>query len=130
MPTSEHGPPWLSYDNKQDRGTGRTQKLVEGLGNEQRSEWEGQPLGPLEIKAPLTQVGVSAEISNRKPSGINRGEIVSETTGRPIVRNFRLLRCRGRPVTLRDPPVPVPPKWTDGPSDAGPPEFGQGDAAG
>ena len=76
MPTSEHGPPrdgWLSYDNKQYRGTGRTQKLVEGPGNEQRSEWEGQPLGPPEIKAPLTQVGVSAEISNRNPSGIYRG---------------------------------------------------------
>ena len=29
---------------------------MEGPGNEQRSEWEGQPLGPPEIKAPLTQV--------------------------------------------------------------------------
>ena len=103
---------WLSYDNKQYRGTGRTQKLVEGPGNEQQSEWEGQPLGPPEIKAPLTQVGVSAEISNRNPSGIYRGEIVSEATGRPIGRNFRPWRRRGRPETLRDPPVPVPPKWT------------------
>ena len=103
---------WWSNNNKQDRGTGRIQKLVKGPGNEQRSEWEGQPLGPPEIKAPLTQVGVSAKISNRNPSGINRGEIVSETTGRPIVRNFRPWRRRGRPVTLRDPPVPVPPKWT------------------
>ena len=103
---------WCTNNNKQDRGTGRTQKLVKGPGNEQRSEWEGQPLGPPEIKAPLTQVGVSAKISNRNPSGINRGKIVSETTGRPIVRNFRPWRCRGRPVTLRDPPVPVPLKWT------------------
>ena len=100
---------WLSYDNKQYRGTGRTHKLVEGPGNEQRSEWEGQPLGPLEIKAPLTQVWVSSEISNRSPNGIYRGEIVSEATGRPIIRNFRPWRRRGRPETLR---VPVPPKWT------------------
>ena len=103
---------WWTNNNKQDRGTGRTQKLVKGPGNEQRSEWEGQPLRPLEIKAPLTQVGVSAKISNRNPSGINRGEIVSETTGRPIVRNFRPWRRRRQPATLRDPPVPVPPKWT------------------
>ena len=103
---------WLSYDNKQYRGTGRTHKLVEGLGNEQRSEREGQPLGPPEIKAPLTQVGVSAEISNISSSGLYRGEIVSEATGRPIIRNFRPWRRRGRPETLRDPPVPVPPKWT------------------
>ena len=103
---------WLSYDNKQYRGTGITHKLVEGPGNEQRSEWEGQPLGPLEIKAPLTQVGVSSEISNRSLSGIYRGEIVSAATGRPIIRNFRPWRRRGRPETLRDPPVPVPPKWT------------------
>ena len=100
---------WWTNNNKQDRGTGRTQKLVKGPGNEQRSKWEGQPLGPPEIKAPLTQVGVSTKISNRNPSGINRGEIVSETTGRPIVRNVRPWRHRGRPVTLRDPPVPVPP---------------------
>ena len=38
--------------------------------------------------------------------------MVSEATGRPIVRNFRPWRRRGRPETLRDPPVPVPPKWT------------------
>ena len=105
---------WLSYDNKQYRGTGITHKLVEGPGNEQRSEWEGQPLEPLEIKAPLTQVGVSSEISHRSPNGIYRGEILSEATGRPINRNFRPWRRRGRPETLRDPPVPVPvpPKWT------------------
>ena len=44
----------LNLDNGQYRGTGRNQKLVEGPGNEQRSEREGQPLGPPEIKAPLT----------------------------------------------------------------------------
>ena len=103
---------WLSYDNKQYRGTGRTHKLVDGPGNEQRSEREGQPLGPPEIKAPLTQVGVSTEINNRSSSGIYRGEIVSEATGRPIIRNVRPWRRRGRPETLRDPPVPVPPNWT------------------
>ena len=51
---------WWSNDNKQDRGTGITP------GNEQRSEWEGQPLGPLEIKAPLTQVGVSSRNKQQK----------------------------------------------------------------
>ena len=102
----------LNLDNGQYRVTGRNQKLVEGPGNEQRSEREGQPLGPPEIKAPLTQVGVSAEISNGNPIGVYRGEIVSEATGRPIVRNFRPWRRRGRPETPRDQPVLVPPKWT------------------
>ena len=102
----------LNLDNGQYRGTGRYQKLVEGPGNEQRSEREGQPLGPPEIKAPLTQVGVSAEISNGNPIGLYRGKIVSEATGRPMVRDFRPWRRRGRPETPRDPPVPVPPKWT------------------
>ena len=85
----------LNLDNGQYRGTGRNQKLVEGPGNEQRSEREGHPLGPPEIKAPLTQVGVSTEISNGNPIGIYRGKIVSEATGRPIVRNFRPWRRRG-----------------------------------
>ena len=49
---------WLSScDNEQYRVVGRNQKLVEGPGNEQRSEREGQPLGPPGIKALLTQVG-------------------------------------------------------------------------
>ena len=49
---------WLSSrDNEQYRVTGRNQKLVEGPGNKQRPEREGQPLGPPGIKAPLTQVG-------------------------------------------------------------------------
>ena len=52
----------LNLDNGQYRVTRRDQKLVEGPGNEQRSEREGQPLGPPEIKAPLTQV-VSADSS-------------------------------------------------------------------
>ena len=102
----------LNLDNGQYRVRGRNQKLVEGPGNEQRSEREGQPLGPPEIKAPLTQVGVSAEISNGNPIGIHRGKIVSEATGRPIVRNFRPWRRRGWPETPRDPPALVPPKWT------------------
>ena len=48
----------------------KNQKLMEGPGNEQRSEREGQPLGPPGIKAPLTLVGVSAEISNGNPIGV------------------------------------------------------------
>ena len=44
--------------------------LAEVPGNEQWSEREGQPLGPPEIKAPLTQVGVSAR--NGNPIGRNR----------------------------------------------------------
>ena len=104
---------WLSSrDNEQYRVTGRNQKLVEGPGNEQRSEREGQPLRPPGIKAPLTQVGVSAEISNGNPIGVYRGKIVSGATGRPIVRNFRHWRRRGRPEIPRDQPVPVSPKWT------------------
>ena len=110
MPASEHGPP--SCTEGQYRGTGKNQKLVEGPGNEQRSDREGQPLAPPEIKAPLTQVGASAEISNGNPIGICQEKIVSEATGRPIVRNFRPWRRRGRPETPRNPPVPVPPKWT------------------
>ena len=52
---------WLSSgDNEQDRVKNKNQKLIEGPGNEQRSERVGQPLGPPGIKAPLTQVGVSA----------------------------------------------------------------------
>ena len=104
---------WLSSrDNEQYRVTGRNQKLVEGPGNEQRSERESQPLGPPGIKAPLTQVGVSAEINNGNPIGVYRGKIVSGATGWPIVKNFHPWRRRGRPEIQRDQPVPVPPKWT------------------
>ena len=64
---------WLSsHDNEQYRVTGRNQKLVDGPGNEQRSGREGQPLGPPGIKAPLTQVGASAEINNGNPIGVYR----------------------------------------------------------
>ena len=59
----------------------KNQKLMESPGNEQRSEWEGQPLGPPGIKAPLTLVGVSAETSNGNPIGVNRGKIVSGPLG-------------------------------------------------
>ena len=93
MPASERGllpRGWsLNFDNGQYRATRINQKLVEGPGNEQRSEREGQHLGPPEIKAPLTQAGVSAEISNGNPIGVYRGKIVSWATGRPIVGNFR-----------------------------------------
>ena len=37
---------WLSYDNKQYRGTGRTQKLVEGPGNEQRTSGDQSSTDP------------------------------------------------------------------------------------
>ena len=105
--------------------------LAEVPGNEEWSKREGQPLGPLEIKAPLTQVGVSAEINHGNPIGGYRRKIVSGATGRPIVRSFRpWKRGRGRSEIQRDRPVPVPPKWTDGLPDAGSPEFGPGDAAG
>ena len=57
-------------------------------GNEQGSERVGQPLGPLEIKAPLTLVGVPAEISNGDLIGMNGGTMVCVISGRPIVRNF------------------------------------------
>ena len=67
----------MNMDNGQYRATRMNQTLAEEPGNEQRSEREGQPLGPPEIKAPLTQAGVSAEISNGNPIGAYRGEIVS-----------------------------------------------------
>ena len=101
-----------SRDNEQYQVKNKNQKLMESPGNEQRSEREGQPLGPPGIKAPLTLVGVSAEISNGNPIGVYRGKIVSVASGRPIVRNFRHWRRRGRPEIPRDQPVPVTPKWT------------------
>ena len=54
----------MNMDNGQYRAKRMNQILAEEPGNEQRSEREGQPLGPPEIKAPLTQTGVSTEISN------------------------------------------------------------------
>ena len=65
MPTSEADFPFLpaywsmNMDNGQYRAKRMNQTLAEEPGNEQRSEREGQPLGPPEIKAPLTQAGVS-----------------------------------------------------------------------
>ena len=103
----------MNMDNGQYRATRMNQTLAEEPGNEQRSERQGQPLGPPEIKAPLTQAGVSAEISNGNPIGACRQKIVSGATGRPIVGSFHpWKRGRGRPKIQRDQPVPVPPKWT------------------
>ena len=66
---------WLpDRNNEPDRGKNKNQKLIEGPGNEQRSERVGQPLGPPGINAPLTQVGVSAEISYRNPIGGTEGK--------------------------------------------------------
>ena len=45
----------MNMDNGQYRAKRMNQTLAEEPGNEQRSEREGQPLGPPEIKAPLTQ---------------------------------------------------------------------------
>ena len=45
---------WPNGANKKYRGKNKNQKLIESPGNEQRSERGGQPLGPPEIKAPLT----------------------------------------------------------------------------
>ena len=99
---------WLpGGDNEPDRGKNKNQKLIEGPGNKQRSERVGQPLRPPGINAPLTQVGVSAEISYRSPIGGHRGKIGSGATGRPIVRSFRRWRRRGRPEMTRNQPVPV-----------------------
>ena len=99
--------------NGQYRATRMNKTLTEVPGNEQWFEREGQPLGPPEIKDPLTQVGVSAEISNGNPIGGYRRNIVSGVTGRPIVRSFRPWKHgRGRSERQRDRPVPVPPKWT------------------
>ena len=123
----------MNMDNGQYRAKRMNQRLAaEEPGNEQRSEREGQPLGPPEIKASLTQAGFSAEISNGNTTGGFRRKIVSGTTGRPIVRSFcPWKRSRGRPEIRRDQPVSVPPKWA---SDRRAlrrrsPEFGPGDAA-
>ena len=103
---------WPNWDNKQYRVKNKNQKLMKSPGNEQRSEREGQPLGPPEIKAPLTLVGVPAEISIGDPLGMNGGTIVRVTSGRPRVRNFHHWERRRRPERPRDRPVPVTPKWT------------------
>ena len=99
--------------NGQYRATRMNKTLTEEPGNEQWSEREGQPLGPQEIKAPLTQVGVSAEISNENQIGGYRRNIVNGATGRQIFRSFHPWKHgRGWSERQRDRPVPVPPKWT------------------
>ena len=103
---------WQHGNNKQYRGKNRNQKWMESPGNEQGSERVGQPLGPPEIKAPLTLVGVPSEISNGDLIGMNGGTIVCVISGRPIVRNFHHWERRRRPEKPRDRPVPVTPKWT------------------
>ena len=105
---------WLvNMVNGQYRATRMNKTLTEVPGNEQWSEREDQPLGPPEIKAPLTQVGVSAEISNGNQIGGYRRNIVSGATGRQIFRSFRPWKhSRGQSERQRDRPVPVPPKWT------------------
>ena len=115
----------MNMDNGQYRATRMNKTLAEVPGNEQWSEREGQPLGPPEIKAPLTQVGVSTKISNGNPIGGYRRNIVSGATGRPIVRSFRPWKHgRGWSQCRRSGPA------IDGLPDAGSPEFRPGDAAG
>ena len=67
----------MNMDNGQYRATQMNKTLAEVPGNEEWSEREGQPLGPPEIKAPLTQVGVSAEISHGNPIGNAAGSRLS-----------------------------------------------------
>ena len=64
----------LNFDNGQYRATRINPKLVEGPGNKQRSEREGQPLGPPEIKAPLTQAGGFRRNKQRNPHWCTPGE--------------------------------------------------------
>ena len=103
---------WSHGANKQVRVKNKGHKLMKSQGNERRSERGGQPLGPLEIKAPLTLVGVPARISEGDPLGRYRGTIVSATDGRPIGRNSHHWGRRRRPERTRDRLVPVTPKWT------------------
>ena len=103
---------WPNCDNEQYRVKNKNQKLMESLGNEQRSEREGQPLGPPGIKAPLTLVGVPAEISNVNPIGMYGGTIVSVASGRPIVRNFHHWGAEDGRKCQGIGRVPVTPKWT------------------
>ena len=103
---------WQHRNNKQYREKNRNQRRMESPGNEQGSERVGQPLGPPEIKAPLTLVGVPAEIINGDLIGMNGGTIIRVISGRPIVRNFHHWERRRRPKKPRDRPVPVTPKWT------------------
>ena len=79
---------WQHGNNKQYRKENRNRRRMGSPGNEQGSERVGQPLGPPDIKAPLTLVGVPAEISNGDLIGRDGGTIVCVISGRPIVRNF------------------------------------------
>ena len=110
---------WPHGANKQVRVKNKRRKLMKSPGNERRSErggggggGGGQPLGPLEIKAPLTRVGVPARISEGDPLGRYRGTIVGVADRRPIVRNSHHWGRRRRPERTRDRLVPVTPKWT------------------
>ena len=103
---------WQHRNNKQYRKKNRNRRRMGSPGNEQGSERVGQPLGPPEMKAPLTLVGVPAEISNGDFIGMNGGTIVRVISGRLIVRNFHHWERRRRPEKPRDRPVPVTPKWT------------------
>ena len=103
---------WPHGDNKQDRVKNKGQRLRKSPGNERRSERGGQPLGPLEIKAPLTLVGVPARISKGDPLGRYRGTIGRVANGRLIVRNSHHWGRRRRHERPTDRPVPVTPKWT------------------
>ena len=123
----------MNMDNGQYRATGVNQKLVEEPGKRAAVRAGGSASGPPEIKAPLTQAGVSAEISNGNPIGAYRGKIVSGPLGGrksgvsvigDAAEDGRKYQGISRFQYRRSGPA------TDGPSDASPPEFGPGDAAG
>ena len=104
---------WPCGDNKQNRVKNKGRKPRRSPGNERRFErggGGGQPLGPLEIKTPLTLVGVPSRINKGDPLGRYRGTM--GVYGRLIVRNSHHWGRRRRPERPKDRPVPVTPKWT------------------
>ena len=60
---------WPHEDHKENRVKKKGRKPRRSPGNEQRFERGGQPLGPLEIKAPLTLAGVPSRINKGVPLG-------------------------------------------------------------
>ena len=104
---------WPHRSNGQNRVNNKGRKLKKSPGNERGSEREGQPLGPLRIKAPLTLVGAPARIRKGDPRGSYRGTTMGRPNGRPIVGNSHLWGHRGRPEWKRDQLVPVTSKWTN-----------------
>ena len=80
---------WPHGDHKQNRVKKKGRKRRRSPGKERRFErgGGGQPLGPLEIKAPLTLVGVPSRINNGNSLGRYRETMEGVANGRLIVRN-------------------------------------------